>query len=161
MTTSPTPTGRQRVPLDRIAIPGNVRELDLEHVDALAASIKLRGLLVPVIVRPVGDDFELVAGFHRFAAHKQLGEKHIEADVRDAHEEHADRAIENVARKQLNPHEPSAIASDATLSASTGCDAAWLWGEISSSESFECALGLSCREPTSVVVSGSDATLLQ
>ena len=75
--------GRQRIPLDRIAIGDNVRELDADHVDALAASIKLRGLLVPVIVRVAGDDYELVAGFHRFAAHKKLGEAYIDAEVRD------------------------------------------------------------------------------
>ena len=57
--------GRQRIPLDRIAIGDNVRELDADHVDALAASIELRGLVVPVIVRPAGDDYQLVAGYHR------------------------------------------------------------------------------------------------
>src|SRR5438105_2673360 len=62
MTTSVNGAGRQRIALDRIAIPGNVRNLDADHVDALAASIKLRGLLVPVIVRRLGDDFELIAG---------------------------------------------------------------------------------------------------
>jgi ParB family transcriptional regulator, chromosome partitioning protein len=115
MTASPTSTGRQRVPLARIAIPANVRELDAEHVDALAASITLRGLLVPVIVRRVGEDFELVAGFHRFAAHKQLGENHIDVDIREGDDDHGDRAIENIARKQLNPHEPGTMALDATL----------------------------------------------
>jgi ParB/Sulfiredoxin domain len=97
--------GRQRIPLDRIAIGDNVRELDADHVDALAASIKLRGLVVPVIVRVAGDDYELVAGYHRVAAHKKLGEANIDAEVRDVDTEHADRAIENVARKQLNPYE--------------------------------------------------------
>ena len=97
MTASSSSSRRQRVATDRIAIPNNVRELDSEHVDALAASIKLRGLLVPVIVRPLGEDFELVAGFHRFAAHKQLGMEYIDVDVRDADDEHGDRAIENIA----------------------------------------------------------------
>ena len=105
MTASSSWSTLRRVATDRIAIAGNVRELDSEHVDALAASIKLRGLLVPVIVRPLGEDFELVAGFHRFAAHKQLGEKYIDVDVRDGEDEHGARAIENIARKQLNPHE--------------------------------------------------------
>ena len=107
--------GRQRIPLDRIAIGDNVRELDADHVDALAASIKLRGLVVPVIVRVAGDDYELVAGYHRVAAHRKLGEANIDAEVRDVDSEHADRAIENVARKQLNPYEPGTIALDATL----------------------------------------------
>ena len=97
MTASSSSSTRRRVATDRIAIPGNVRDLDSEHVDALAKSIKLRGLLVPVIVRPVGEDFELVAGFHRFAAHRQLGMEYIDADVRDVEDEHGDRAIENIA----------------------------------------------------------------
>ena len=97
MTASSSLSTRRRVATDRVAIPGNVRELDAEHVDALAASIKLRGLLVPVMVRPLGEDFELVAGFHRFAAHKQLGEKYIDVDVRDGEDEHGARAIENIA----------------------------------------------------------------
>ena len=122
MTTSAN-GGRQRIALDRIAIPGNVRELNSEHVDALAASIKLRGLLVPVIVRQAGEDFELVAGFHRFAAHKQLGEEYIEVDVRDGEDEHGDRAIENIARKQLDPHE-EARAVQAMLAAGLSEDGA-------------------------------------
>jgi len=116
MTTSVNGAGRQRIALDRIAIPGNVRDLDADHVDALAASIRLRGLLVPVIVRRLGDDFELIAGFHRFAAHKQLGKEYIDVDVRDGEDEHGDRAIENIARKQLDPHE-EARAVQAMLAA--------------------------------------------
>jgi ParB-like chromosome segregation protein Spo0J len=58
---------------------------------------------VPVIVRPVGEDYELVAGFNRLAAHTKLGEAQIDAEIRASDSEHADRAVENVARKQLNP----------------------------------------------------------
>jgi ParB/RepB/Spo0J family partition protein len=131
--------GRQRIPLDRIAIGDNVRELDADHVDALAASIKLRGLVVPVIVRVAGDNYELVAGYHRVAAHKKLGEANIDAEVRDVNSEHADRAIENVARKQLNPYEPSAIASDATLRTSDGRGVVWVRSDVVSSSWCECA----------------------
>jgi hypothetical protein len=56
-------TGR-RIALDEIRVPENVRALDPEHVKALAGSIKLQGMLVPVVVRDDGDGFELVAGFH-------------------------------------------------------------------------------------------------
>jgi hypothetical protein len=54
-------------------VPDNVRELDTSHVDALAGSIALQGMLVPVVLRPEGDSFELVAGFHRIAAARKLG----------------------------------------------------------------------------------------
>ena len=56
--------GRQ-VALERIRVPDNVRALDDAHVQALAGSIALQGMLVPVVVRSDGDGFELVAGFHR------------------------------------------------------------------------------------------------
>jgi ParB/RepB/Spo0J family partition protein len=93
------------VPLGRIRVPGNVRELDASHVDALAGSIALQGMLVPLVVRAEGERFELVAGFHRIAAAHKLGLTEVPAVVRDAASEDADRAVENIARKQLNPYE--------------------------------------------------------
>src|SRR5947209_3921351 len=57
-------------------------------------------------------NYELVAGFYPFAGDQKLSETYIDdgspdvdAAVRDVDSEHADRAIENVARKQLNPYE--------------------------------------------------------
>jgi ParB-like chromosome segregation protein Spo0J len=86
----------RHVALDRIRVPANVRELDAAHVDALAGSIALQGMLVPVVLRPDGDDFELVAGFHRIAAARKLGLADVPYVVRDAETEDADRAIENI-----------------------------------------------------------------
>jgi ParB-like chromosome segregation protein Spo0J len=68
MPTSSTSTGVRHVALDLIDARDSVRELDVEHVAALAGSIKLRGLLVPLIVRATGERFELIAGFQRHAA---------------------------------------------------------------------------------------------
>jgi ParB/RepB/Spo0J family partition protein len=93
------------VSLERIQVPANVRELDPEHVQALAGSIRLQGMLVPVVVRPAGEGFELVAGFHRVAAARSLGLGEVPMVVREAETEDADRAVENIARKQLNPYE--------------------------------------------------------
>jgi ParB/RepB/Spo0J family partition protein len=95
----------QGLRLERIQVPANVRELDPEHVDALARSIRLQGMLVPVVVRPADEAFELVAGFHRVAAARSLGLVEVPAVVRDAETEDADRAVENITRKQLNPYE--------------------------------------------------------
>ena len=94
------------VALDQLHLPDNVRELDADHVAALAGSIALQGLLVPVVVRQTAEaGFELVAGFHRVAAARSLGLEHVPAVLRDADSEDADRAVENITRKQLNPHE--------------------------------------------------------
>jgi hypothetical protein len=87
--------GRQ-VALDLIRVPENVRALDPEHVKALAGSISLQGVLVPVVVRQDGDGFELVAGFHRIAAARALGLSSLPVVVRDVETEAADRAVENI-----------------------------------------------------------------
>lgn len=99
------PEVRRDVALDRISVPENVRPLDQAHVQALAGSISLQGMLVPVVVREHGDAFELVAGFHRIAAAKSLGVAEVPVVVREVETEDADRAVENIARKQLNPYE--------------------------------------------------------
>lgn len=92
-----TPDVGRQVALDRIRVPENVRALDDAHVQALAGSIALQGMLVPVVVRDDGDDsFELVAGFHRVAAARSLGLAEVPVVVRDAVTEDADRAVENV-----------------------------------------------------------------
>jgi ParB family transcriptional regulator, chromosome partitioning protein len=74
-----------------------VRALDQAHVEALAGSIELQGLLVPLVVRADGDGFELVAGFHRIAAARALGLAEVPVVVRAAATEEADRAVENIA----------------------------------------------------------------
>ena len=62
------------VALEQIRVPENVRALDDAHVQALAGSISLQGMLVPVVVRDDGDGFELVAGFHpQGAQHTRRG----------------------------------------------------------------------------------------
>jgi ParB/RepB/Spo0J family partition protein len=104
MATTTQQTGRQ-VALERIRVPENVRALDEAHVEALAGSIKVQGMLVPVVVREHRDGLELVAGFHRIAAARSLGLAEVPVVVRDADTEDADRAVENITRKQLNPYE--------------------------------------------------------
>jgi len=95
----------QRVPLDLIDPGENVRELDQVHVDALAGSIELRGLIVPLPVRPIGERFRLVAGHHRHAACRKLGLQEVDVTLRDYEDSAADSAAENVVRKQLSPLE--------------------------------------------------------
>jgi ParB family chromosome partitioning protein len=68
-------------------------------VHALAGSIALQGMLVPLVVRDDGDGFELVAGFHRTAAARSLGLADVPVVIRDAETEDADRAFENISRR--------------------------------------------------------------
>ncbi|MFP5364417.1 MAG: ParB/RepB/Spo0J family partition protein [Thermoleophilia bacterium] len=91
-----TPDVGRPIALDLIRVPENVRALDEAHVQALAGSIELQGMLVPVVVREHADGFELVAGFHRVAAAKSLGITEVPVVVPDARSGQADRAIENI-----------------------------------------------------------------
>ncbi len=114
------------IPLSKIRVKDNVRkELVGEDVDALAGSISLLGVLQPVLVAPLpldeqvdGLEFDLVAGYTRYAACVKLGRETIPAATRLAGDQAADtaaaRAAENIARRQLNAYE-EAIAVKAML----------------------------------------------
>lgn len=73
----------------------------------LAESIEATGMLYPVIVRPRGDDYELLAGRRRYEAHLILGRREIEAVVRDLSDDEAlDVTVtENLQREDLAPLE--------------------------------------------------------
>ena len=109
-TSNPTASTGLTIRLDQIHVPANVRRLNAEHVDALAASIALQGMLVPIVVCPAtaehasaGFAHELVAGFHRVAAAAKLGLSEVPTVIRDSAGEQSDRAIENIACLQLDP----------------------------------------------------------
>jgi ParB-like chromosome segregation protein Spo0J len=80
---SPVAATPKRVALSSIDVSENARELDSEHVAALASSIKLRGLIVPLVVRADGKRFTLVAGHHRYAACRVLGHDEVEITLRE------------------------------------------------------------------------------
>ena len=93
------------IALEQIRHDANVRELASEDVDALAGSIALLGQITPVIVRPDGNDYVLIAGHKRYAALQKLRHRAIRAEVRSGDGEHSERAAENIVRTQLNPYE--------------------------------------------------------
>ena len=81
---------------------------DQDALDALAASIEARGVIQPLLVRPLHDgSYELVAGERRWRASQQAGLEKVPAVVRSA--EQAERLevalIENMVREDLNPVE--------------------------------------------------------
>ena len=83
---------------------------DEEALGSLADSIREVGVLQPVLVRPVGDGYELVAGERRWRAARRVGLQTIPALVRETDDsaalEHA--LIENLHRDELNPLEEAA-----------------------------------------------------
>ena len=83
------------------------RDFKEAELDELAASIRAHGLLQPILVRPKGDRYELVAGERRLRAAAKLGWESIPAIVRPIE----DGAlltlalVENLQRSDLNPIE--------------------------------------------------------
>lgn len=75
-----------------------------EQLEQLAASIKTQGLLQPVLVRPSGDGYELIAGERRWRAAGLAGLTHIPAIVRqvDDRTTAALALVENLQREDLN-----------------------------------------------------------
>ncbi len=80
------------------------QHFDEDSLAELAESIRAHGVLQPVLLRPAGDDFELIAGERRWRAAQRAGLHAIPALVReDDDSSSAELAlIENVQREDLN-----------------------------------------------------------
>ncbi|MES2819327.1 MAG: ParB/RepB/Spo0J family partition protein [Pseudomonadota bacterium] len=100
----------QHVPLDLIQR-GKYqprRDMDATALEELAQSIKVQGVMQPIVIRPIGGGrFEIVAGERRWRASQQAGLETIPAMVRDVPDEAAIAMalIENIQREDLNPIE--------------------------------------------------------
>lgn len=83
------------------------KHFDGEKVAELAESMQGNGLIVPIMVRPVGDRFVIVHGERRYRAAKSLGWAAIPADVRELDTESARwvALVENIQRSDLSPIE--------------------------------------------------------
>ncbi len=83
------------------------RHFKKEQIDELAASIKERGLIQPLVVRRVDNHFELIAGERRLRAVKSLGQKEVKVVVMVATDREVAEItlIENLQREDLTPLE--------------------------------------------------------
>ena len=110
------PAGREvrteEIGLRGIAVhPDRLRKLNPAVVKKLAASMKERGQLHPIILRPrgtIGFGYILVAGRHRLEAARKLKWPCIRAEIRDgldAVEAELAEIDENLVRAELSPAE--------------------------------------------------------
>ena len=78
-----------------------------EEIEALANSIKKEGLLQPILVRKVGENYQIIAGERRWQACKSLNMKEIPVRFWAADNDKALELalIENIQRTDLNPIE--------------------------------------------------------
>ena len=97
----------QHIPLAKIVRnPSQPRtQFDPSAIQELAASIRERGVLQPVLLRPAGDGYQLVAGERRFLAAREAGFASIPAIIRPLTDRESllIALIENIQRENLNP----------------------------------------------------------
>ena len=82
-----------------------------DTLQELAASIRVQGIVQPVLVRPLsGDRYELIAGERRWRAAQLAGLRDVPAVIRDVPDQAAIAVslIENIQREDLNPLEEAA-----------------------------------------------------
>ncbi|MEW5894878.1 MAG: ParB/RepB/Spo0J family partition protein [Candidatus Omnitrophota bacterium] len=75
-----------------------------EALEELKVSIKEKGILQPILVRPNGDGYEVIAGERRLRAAQALGMSEVPAVIKDVSNEEALvlALIENIQREELN-----------------------------------------------------------
>jgi ParB family chromosome partitioning protein len=102
------PIGRL-IAIDQIDPNPNQPRQVMGDLSELIASIGEKGILEPLVVRPRGTRFQIVAGERRYQAAVQAGLRELPVVIRDADEtEMLELAlIENLQRKDLTPFEES------------------------------------------------------
>ena len=75
-----------------------------EALDELARSIRASGIIQPLVVRPIGNRFQLIAGERRWRASQRAGLTKVSAIVRQVPDELALEMtlVENIQREDLN-----------------------------------------------------------
>lgn len=99
-------SGLSEIPLDRIdPSPYQPRsQFAAKALEELAESLKVGGVVQPIVVRPVGDRYEVVAGERRLRASRIAGLEQIPAIVRTLSDQETLEVslLENVQREDLN-----------------------------------------------------------
>jgi ParB family chromosome partitioning protein len=116
-----TPSGAAAAPAREVA--SGPRELDIdliepspyqprtkfreEALEGLARSILTSGIIQPIVVRPIGDRFQLIAGERRWRAAQRAGLNKVSAIIRQVPDNLALEMtlVENIQREDLNAME--------------------------------------------------------
>lgn len=83
------------------------KNFDDDSLEELATSIKADGVIQPIVVRKVGDKYEIIAGERRFRASKLAGLEKVPIVVKNVSDRKARELalVENIQREDLNPIE--------------------------------------------------------
>src|SRR6187551_63516 len=83
-------------------------QMDGAKLDELADSIRVNGIIQPIIVRRAGDAYRIIAGERRWRAAQKAGLLKVPIVIRDVAETATDKLlelalVENIQRENLNP----------------------------------------------------------
>lgn len=83
------------------------KRMDPASLESLAESIRVHGIIQPLVVRPAGEGFEIVAGERRWRAARLAGLKEVPVRVLVLNESQSVQAamVENIQREDLQPLE--------------------------------------------------------
>ena len=83
------------------------KNFDDDSLEELATSIKADGVIQPIVVRKVGDKYEIIAGERRFRASKLAGLEKVPIVIKNVSDRKARELalVENIQREDLNPIE--------------------------------------------------------
>ncbi len=99
----------EEIAMDRIRPNSNQprKNFNPEAIEDLAKSIEEHGIIQPILVRPMGEGYEIVAGERRYRAARSLKKKTIPSIVYEINDEEnmLFAIIENMQREDLNPIE--------------------------------------------------------
>ena len=104
-------SGQKRLPLDFITAnrANPRRDFDMDQLEELTNSIREKGVMQPLLVRPTSDpnQFEIIAGERRWRAAQRAGLHDVPVIIREVDDKEALELaiIENVQRVDLNPLE--------------------------------------------------------
>jgi len=108
----PGPRGAQEIPVSALrANPQQPRRrFGRDELAELAASVREHGVLQPLLVRPAGAGYEVVAGERRLLAAREAGLRTVPCVVREVPDELLVvlALVENLQREDLNPVEEGA-----------------------------------------------------
>ncbi|NIQ95706.1 MAG: ParB/RepB/Spo0J family partition protein, partial [Desulfuromonadales bacterium] len=83
------------------------KNFDSEKLEELAASIREKGVIQPLVVRREADHYQIIAGERRWRASQKAGLREVPVVIQDVSEDWALEMalIENIQREDLNPIE--------------------------------------------------------
>ena len=106
---APEDTGNREVPVGSLVANRHQPRLNFDEglLDDLAASLRIHGMVQPIVARKIGDRYEIIAGERRWRAAKKAGLATVPVVVKDIPDDRLLEfaLVENIQRQELNPIE--------------------------------------------------------